>query len=181
MSKSSKSKELEVGDKAPAFTLPTDGGGKVSLSELKGKPVVLYFYPKDDTTGCTKEALDFSAAKAKFDRLGAVVIGCSRDSVASHDKFKTKHKLKLTLAADETGKVTDSYGVWVEKSLYGRKYMGIERATFLIGPDGRIAAIWRKVKVPGHVDSVLKAIQALRESRACHAYPHPVDNRRDIP
>ncbi len=161
MSKSSKSKELEVGDKAPAFTLPTDGGGKVSLSELKGKPVVLYFYPKDDTTGCTKEALDFSAAKAKFDRLGAVVIGCSRDSVASHDKFKTKHKLKLTLAADETGKVTDSYGVWVEKSLYGRKYMGIERATFLIGPDGRIAAIWRKVKVPGHVDSVLKAIQAL--------------------
>lgn len=161
MSKSSKSKELEVGDKAPAFTLPTDGGGKVSLSELKGKPVVLYFYPKDDTTGCTKEALDFSAAKAKFDRLGAVVIGCSRDSVASHDKFKTKHKLKLTLAADETGKVTDSYGVWVEKSLYGRKYMGIERATFLIGPDGRIAAIWRKVKVAGHVDSVLEAIRAL--------------------
>lgn len=157
----SKSTELKVGDKAPSFTLPTDGGGKISLSELKGKPVVLYFYPKDDTTGCTKEALDFSAAKAKFDKLGAVVIGCSRDSVASHDKFKTKHKLKLTLGADETGKVTDSYGVWVEKSLYGRKYMGIERATFLIGPDGRIANIWRKVKVPGHVDSVLEAVQAL--------------------
>lgn len=157
----SKAKTLEVGDKAPALTLPTDGGGKVSLAELKGKPVVLYFYPKDDTTGCTKEALDFSAAKAKFDKLGAVVIGCSRDSVASHEKFKTKHKLKLTLAADETGKVTDSYGVWVEKSLYGRKYMGIDRSTFLIGPDGRIAGVWRKVKVPGHVDSVLEAIRAL--------------------
>lgn len=156
-----KSKTLEIGDKAPAFTLPTDGGGKVSLSELKGKPVVLYFYPKDDTSGCTKEALEFSAAKAKFDKLGAVVIGCSRDTVASHEKFKTKHKLKLTLGADETGKVTDSYGVWGEKSLYGRKYMGIERATFLIGPDGRIAALWRKVKVPGHVEAVLEAVRAL--------------------
>lgn len=156
-----KSKTLEIGDKAPAFTLPTDGGGKVSLSELKGKPVVLYFYPKDDTSGCTKEAIEFSAAKAKFDKLGAVVIGCSRDTVASHEKFKTKHKLKLTLGADETGKVTDSYGVWGEKSLYGRKYMGIERATFLIGPDGRIAALWRKVKVPGHVEAVLEAVRAL--------------------
>lgn len=157
----SKTTDLEIGDKAPAFTLPTDGGGKVSLGELKGKPVVLYFYPKDDTTGCTREALDFSAAKAKFDKLGAVVIGCSRDSAASHDKFKTKHKLKLTLGADESGKVTESYGVWVEKSLYGRKYMGIERATFLIGRDGRIAAVWRKVKVPGHVEAVLKAVQAV--------------------
>lgn len=172
---------IDPGKKAPSFALKDQEGRTHKLSDYAGQPLVLYFYPKDDTTGCTKEALDFSAAKAKFDRLGAVVIGCSRDSVASHDKFKTKHKLKLTLAADETGKVTDSYGVWVEKSLYGRKYMGIERATFLIGPDGRIAAIWRKVKVPGHVDSVLKAIQALRESRACHAYPHPVDNRRDIP
>lgn len=157
----SKTTGLEIGDKAPAFTLPTDGGGKVSLGELKGKPVVLYFYPKDDTTGCTREALDFSAGKAKFDKLGAVVIGCSRDSAASHDKFKTKHKLKLTLGADESGKVTESYGVWVEKSLYGRKYMGIERATFLIGRDGRIAAVWRKVKVPGHVEAVLKAVQAV--------------------
>ncbi len=156
-----KSRIPDIGDKAPAFTLPTDDGGKVSLSELKGKPVVLYFYPKDDTTGCTREALDFSAAKAKFDRLGAAVIGCSRDSVASHAKFKTKHKLKLTLGADETGKVTESYGVWVEKSLYGRRYMGIERATFLIGPDGRIAAAWRKVKVAGHVEAVLEAIRAL--------------------
>lgn len=156
-----KTTELEVGDKAPAFTLPADGGGKVSLAELKGKIVVLYFYPKDDTSGCTKEAIEFSAAKAKFDRLGAVVIGCSRDSVASHDKFKTKHKLKVTLAADETGKVTDSYGVWVEKSLYGRKYMGIERATFLIDGSGKLAGIWRKVKVPGHVEAVLKAAQAV--------------------
>lgn len=157
----SKANDLEVGDKAPAFSMPTDGGGKVSLSALKGKIVVLYFYPKDDTSGCTKEAVDFSAAKAKFDKLGAVVIGCSRDKVASHDKFKDKHKLKVVLAADETGKVTESYGVWVEKSLYGRKYMGIERATFLIDPMGKIAGIWRKVKVPGHVEAVLKAAQAV--------------------
>jgi len=155
------SKALAVGDKAPAFTLPTDGGGKVSLAGLKGQIVVLYFYPKDDTSGCTKEAIEFSAARAKFDRLGAVVIGCSRDSAASHDKFKSKHNLKLTLAADEAGKTTESYGVWVEKSLYGRKYMGIERATFLIDGAGKLAAIWRKVKVPGHVDAVLKAAQAI--------------------
>jgi peroxiredoxin Q/BCP len=154
-------KPLAVGDKAPAFTLPTDGGGKVSLSSLKGQTVVLYFYPKDDTSGCTKEAIEFSAAKAKFDKLGAVVIGCSRDSVASHDKFKGKHKLKVVLAADETGKATESYGVWVEKSLYGRKYMGIERATFLIDGSGKLAAIWHKVKVPGHVEAVLKAAQSI--------------------
>ena len=155
------SRQLAVGDKAPAFTLPTDGGGKISLSALKGQTVVLYFYPKDNTSGCTKEAIEFSAAKAKFDKLGAVVIGCSRDSAASHDKFKDKHKLKLTLAADEAGKVTESYGVWVEKSLYGRKYMGIERATFLIDGAGKLAAIWRKVKVPGHVEAVLKAAQSI--------------------
>ncbi|MFC3677680.1 peroxiredoxin [Ferrovibrio xuzhouensis] len=153
--------QLAVGDKAPAFTLPTDGGGKVSLSSLKGQIVVLYFYPKDDTSGCTKEAIEFSAAKAKFDKLGAVVIGCSRDSVASHDKFKGKHKLKVTLAADETGKATESYGVWGEKSLYGRKYMGIERATFLIDGAGKLAAVWRKVKVAGHVEAVLKAAQSI--------------------
>jgi peroxiredoxin Q/BCP len=152
---------LQVGDRAPAFSLPTDGGGKISLAELKGKPVVLYFYPKDDTSGCTKEAIAFTAAKAKFDKLGAVVIGVSRDSVASHDKFKTKYKLKLALGADESGKVTESYGVWVEKSLYGRTYMGIERATFLIDRVGKIAAIWRKVKVDGHVEAVLKAAQAV--------------------
>ncbi|HEX6957299.1 MAG TPA: peroxiredoxin [Ferrovibrio sp.] len=157
----SETRTLEIGDKAPAFRLPTDGGGKVALSDLKGKIVVLYFYPKDDTSGCTKEAIDFSAAKAKFDKLGAVVIGCSRDSVAAHDKFKTKHKLKVTLAADEAGKTTEAYGVWVEKSLYGRKYMGIERATFLIDRTGKIAGIWRKVKVPGHVEAVLKAAQSV--------------------
>jgi peroxiredoxin Q/BCP len=152
---------LKVGDRAPAFSLPTDGGGKVSLAELKGKTVVLYFYPKDDTSGCTREAIGFSAAKAKFDKLGVVVIGVSRDSAASHDKFKTKHKLKLALGADESGKVTESYGVWVEKSLYGRKYMGIERATFLIDHVGKIAAVWRKVKVDGHVEAVLKAAQGV--------------------
>ncbi|MEK9970666.1 MAG: peroxiredoxin [Ferrovibrio sp.] len=151
----------QVGDKAPAFSLPTDGGGKLSLADLKGKPVVLYFYPKDDTTGCTRESIDLSVAKAEFVNLGVVVIGVSRDSVASHDKFKTKHKLKLALGADESGKVTESYGVWVEKSLYGRKYMGIERATFLIDRVGKIAAVWRKVKVDGHADAVLKAVQAV--------------------
>jgi peroxiredoxin Q/BCP len=151
----------QVGDKAPAFTLPTDGGGKVSLAELKGKPVVLYFYPKDDTSGCTSEAIAFSGLKAKFDKLGAVVIGCSRDSVAAHDKFKTKHKLKVILAADESGQATESYGVWGEKSLYGRTYMGIERATFLIAPSGKVAAVWRKVKVQGHAEAVLAAILAL--------------------
>ncbi|MCW0235724.1 MAG: peroxiredoxin [Ferrovibrio sp.] len=152
---------LQAGDRAPAFSLPTDGGGRISLAELKGKPVVLYFYPKDDTSGCTREAIAFTAAKAKFDKLGAVVIGVSRDSVASHDKFKTKHKLKLALGADESGKVTESYGVWVEKSLYGRTYMGIERATFLIDRVGKIAAIWRKVKVDGHAEAVLKAAQTV--------------------
>ena len=152
---------LNVGDKAPAFSMPTDGGGKISLAELKGKIVVLYFYPKDDTSGCTKEAIDFTAAMAKFDKLGAVVIGCSRDSAKSHDKFKDKHKLKVILAADESGAAAESYGAWVEKSMYGRTYMGIERSTFLIDRTGKIAAIWRKVKVPGHVDSVLKAAQAL--------------------
>jgi len=151
----------QVGDKAPAFTLPTDGGGKVSLGELKGKPVVLYFYPKDDTSGCTSEAIAFSGLKAKFDKAGAVVIGCSRDSVAAHDKFKTKHKLKVILGADESGKTTESYGVWGEKSLYGRKYMGIERATFLIDASGKVAAVWRKVKVAGHAEAVLEAVQAL--------------------
>lgn len=158
---SSKSVDLKPGDKAPAFSLPGDGGSKLSLSQFKGKPVVLYFYPKDDTTGCTKEALDFTAAKAKFDKLGAVVIGCSRDSVAAHDKFKTKHKLSVQLASDEEGKVTEAYGVWVEKSMYGRKYMGIERATFLIDGAGKICQIWHKVKVPGHIAEVLAAVQAL--------------------
>jgi len=154
-------KELKVGDKAPDFSLPGDGGRKLSLKELKGKPAVLYFYPKDDTSGCTKEAIDFTARLKEFEKLGATVIGCSKDSVASHDKFKTKHKLGIALAADETGKVCEAYGVWVEKSMYGRKYMGIERATFLIDGAGKLAAVWRKVKVPGHADEVLKAVKSL--------------------
>lgn len=149
--------DLQPGDAAPAFTMPSDGGAKVSLAKLKGKPVVLYFYPKDDTTGCTREAIDFTGLLPEFAALGAAVIGCSRDSVAAHDKFKKKHDLGVILAADEDGKVTEAYGVWVEKSMYGRKYMGIERATFLIDGKGKIARIWRKVKVADHATAVLAA------------------------
>lgn len=149
------------GDRAPDFTMPTDGGGKVSLAKLKGKPVVLYFYPKDDTSGCTAEACGFRDSLPKFGKIAATVIGVSRDSVASHDKFKKKHGLNFTLASDETGEVTEAYGVWVEKSMYGRKYMGIERATFLIDGKGVIQKIWRKVKVPGHVEEVLAAVKEL--------------------
>ena len=152
---------LKVGDKAPAFSLKTDGGGKVSLLGLKGQNVVLYFYPKDDTSGCTAEACAFRDNLPKIGKLDAVVIGVSRDSAESHDKFKTKHKLNFALGADETGKVTEDYGVWVEKSMYGKKYMGIERATYLIDGKGKIAAIWRKVKVNGHAEDVLKAVKAL--------------------
>ena len=152
---------VTVGKPAPDFTLPTDGGGKVALKSLRGKAVVLYFYPKDDTSGCTAEACGFRDALPKFDKIDATVIGVSRDSVASHDKFKTKYKLPFTLASDDAGKVTERYGVWVEKSMYGRKYMGIERATFLIDDKGVVRQAWRKVKVPGHVDEVLKAVKAL--------------------
>lgn len=151
---------LEIGDKAPDFTLPTDGAGTVRLSDLKGQPVVLYFYPKDDTSGCTAEACQFRDLFPKFGRSDAAVIGISRDSIASHDKFKKKYKLPFTLAADEQGKVTERYGVWVQKSMYGRKYMGIERSTFLIDGKGVIRGIWRKVKVPGHAEEVLSAIKA---------------------
>jgi len=154
-------KPLQVGDKAPAFSMPTDGGGKVSLSSLAGKSVVLYFYPKDDTSGCTKEACDFRDGLPNFRKSDAVVIGVSRDSVASHDKFKKKHDLPFVLASDVDGKTSEAYGTWVEKSMYGRKYMGMERATFLIDGKAVIRGIWRKVKVPGHVDEVLKAVKAL--------------------
>lgn len=154
-------KAPEQGSSAIAFTLETDGGDKVSLKEFGGKPVVLYFYPKDDTSGCTKEALDFSANAAAFKKLGATVIGVSKDSVASHDKFKKKHKLNLILASDPEGKTIESYGSWVEKSMYGRKYMGIDRSTFLIDGKGKIARIWRKVKVPGHVEEVLETLRSL--------------------
>jgi peroxiredoxin Q/BCP len=152
---------LSVGDKAPAFSMRTDGDGKVSLSSLKGKTVVLYFYPKDDTSGCTAEACGFRDDLSAFNKLDAVVIGVSRDSIASHDKFKKKYDLNFQLGSDETGKVTEDYGVWVEKSMYGKKYMGIERATYLIDGKGVIRNVWRKVKVPGHVAEVMKAIKAL--------------------
>ncbi|HML91370.1 thioredoxin-dependent thiol peroxidase [Methyloceanibacter sp.] len=152
---------LDAGDKAPTFTLPTDGGGEISLKDLKGETVVLYFYPKDDTSGCTAEACAFRDALPDFSKVNATVIGVSKDPVKKHDKFKDKYDLTFPLASDEDGKVCDAYGTWVEKSMYGRKYMGIDRSTFLIDGKGVIRAIWRKVKVPGHVDEVLKAAQAL--------------------
>jgi peroxiredoxin Q/BCP len=153
--------DLKAGDVAPAFDMPADGGGRVSLAEFAGKPVVLYFYPKDDTSGCTTEAKGFTEAAADFAAAGVAVVGVSRDSVASHEKFKAKYDLNLTLGSDADGAVTEAYGVWVEKSMYGRKYMGIDRSTFLIGKDGKIARAWRKVKVPGHVAEVLAAAKAL--------------------
>jgi peroxiredoxin Q/BCP len=152
---------LKPGDKAPSFKLATDGGGNISLAGLKGQPLVLYFYPKDDTAGCTKEAVGFSGNLKKFERLGLNVVGVSKDSVASHDRFKTKYKLKLTLASDPEIEAAQAYGVWGEKSLYGRKYMGMERATFLIDAKGVIREIWRKVRVPGHIEAVLDAAKSL--------------------
>lgn len=152
---------VSVGDVAPDFSSPGDGGSTVALSALRGKIVALYFYPKDDTSGCTREAIDFTALSEGFAAAGAVVIGMSKDSVASHDRFKSKHGLGVLLASDADGDVAEHYGVWVQKSMYGRTYMGLERATFLIGRDGRIAQIWRKVKVPGHAEAVLAAARAL--------------------
>jgi thioredoxin-dependent peroxiredoxin len=149
------------GDKAPDFELPTDSAGKLELSSLKGKPVVLYFYPKDDTSGCTTEAKDFTKLAPEFHKAGAEVIGISPDSVESHRKFRKKHGLEVQLAADTDKAVATAYGVWVEKSMYGRKYMGVERSTFLIDKKGRIARSWRKVKVPGHAAEVLAAAKAL--------------------
>ncbi|WP_163272031.1 peroxiredoxin [Chelativorans alearense] len=153
--------DLDKESEAPDFELPRDGGGSLRLSELRGKPVVLYFYPKDDTSGCTAQAIDFTARKAEFDALGVAIVGMSPDSQKSHDKFKAKHGLAIDLVSDPEKKVLEAYGVWVEKSMYGRKYMGVERTTFLIAPDGRVAQVWRKVKVPGHVDAVLEAAKAL--------------------
>ncbi|MFZ3581934.1 thioredoxin-dependent thiol peroxidase [Loktanella sp. DJP18] len=150
----------QEGDTAPAFSLPRDGGALVSLSDFAGRHVVLYFYPKDDTPGCTTEALDFTAAMDAFAAAGAVVLGISKDSVTKHDKFVAKRGLGIPLLSDEQGDVCERYGVWGEKQMYGKSYMGIERMTFLIGPDGRIARVWRKVKVPGHVDAVLDAVRA---------------------
>lgn len=152
---------VEEGKKAPDFTAATDGGEKLKLSELRGKAVILYFYPKDDTPGCTKEACGFRDSLPDFGKAKAMVIGISKDSVARHDKFKTKYELNFPLVSDEDGKICEKYGTWIEKSLYGRKYMGIDRATFLIDASGTVRRIWRKVKVPGHVEEVLGAAKAL--------------------
>ena len=151
---------LQIGDAAPDFDLPTDQGN-ASLAALKGRNVVLYFYPKDDTSGCTAEAQAFTAAAADFEAAGATIIGVSKDSVAKHGKFRAKYDLSPVLASDENGDVVERYGAWVEKSMYGRKYMGIDRSTFLIDGDGVIRHVWRKVKVPGHAAEVLKAARAL--------------------
>ncbi len=147
------------GKTAPDFALPRDGGGEIILSALRPSKVVLYFYPKDDTSGCTKEALSFTEAKDAFARAGAVIVGVSKDPVAKHDKFVAKYDLSVILASDADSDVCERYGTWVEKSMYGKKYMGIDRATFLIGLDGTVLREWRKVKVPGHVASVLEATQ----------------------
>jgi peroxiredoxin Q/BCP len=155
-------KELKIGDKAPDFTLPTDGGGEITLSKLRGAPVVVYFYPRDDTPGCTKEACGFNDMLPDFRKLKAEIIGISKDGPASHDKFKKKYGLKFRLAADADTKVMQSFGAWVEKSMYGRKYMGADRSTFLIDAAGVIRGLWRKVKVPGHVDEVLAAAKGLK-------------------
>ncbi len=152
---------LNVGDLAPDFTLPTDGGGTFTLSAQRGKKVVLYFYPKDDTSGCTSEACGFRDQLPDFSGLDAVIVGLSKDSVASHDKFKAKYDLPFTLVSDKDQGVTELYESWVEKSMYGKKYMGIDRSTFLIDEAGVLRGIWRKVKVTGHVAAVLKAVQAL--------------------
>jgi peroxiredoxin Q/BCP len=154
-------KELAPGDKAPSFRVPTDGDGEISSASLKGKPYVLYFYPKDDTAGCTKEAVNFSEAKRKFAAAGVEIVGISKDSPETHAKFRKKYTLKITLGSDSELKIANAYGVWVEKSLYGRRYMGMDRATFLVDAKGVIQQIWRKVKVPGHVEAVLSAAKAL--------------------
>jgi thioredoxin-dependent peroxiredoxin len=154
-------KGLAPGERAPAFKLKTDDRGEISTASLKGAPFILYFYPKDDTSGCTKEAIAFSEAKRKFDAADVAVIGVSRDDLISHQKFRTKHKLKISLASDPEVETATAYGVWVEKSMYGRRFMGMERATFLVDAKGIIRQIWRNVKVPGHVEAVLAAVKEL--------------------
>ena len=152
---------IEKGQTAPDFTLPRDGGGTVTLSELQGAPIVLYFYPKDDTSGCTREAQDFTEAANAFKAAGCTVLGVSKDTVAKHDKFREKHDLGITLLSDAEGNVCETYGTWVEKSMYGRKFMGIERTTFLIDAKGTVQHDWNKVKVAGHVSEVLAAAKAI--------------------
>lgn len=152
---------LDVGDKAPDFELPTDGNGSVKLSDLAGKPVVIYFYPKDMTPGCTTESCEFRDAEPDFSAVDAQIIGISKDSATRHDKFKAKHDLNFILASDENGTTCEDYGVWKEKSMYGKKFMGIERTTFVIDGAGVIRNAWHKVKVKGHVAEVLEAVRAL--------------------
>jgi len=151
---------LTVGQPAPAFTLPRDGGGEVSLSDFSGQKVVVYFYPKDDTPGCTKEAISFTETAEEFAALGVTVLGISKDTVAKHENFRDKHALSVILLSDAESHTCEKFGVWVEKNMYGKTYMGIERATFLIDENGNVAHSWRKVKVPGHVAEVLQTIRA---------------------
>ena len=150
---------LTAGDMAPDFTLPGDGGTDISLSDYRGQYVVLYFYPRDDTPGCTTEAKDFTAVSDELDKLNTVVIGMSKDTPAKHDKFIAKHDLGVRLASDEEGTTLEAYGVWVEKKNYGKTYMGINRSTILIGPDGKVLQVWPKVRVKGHVDDVVDAVR----------------------
>ncbi len=153
--------ELKIGDKAPDFTLPADGGGQIALNDYTGKNLVIYFYPKDNTPGCTTEALDFTAHTPKFDAANTAILGVSKDSVKKHDNFIAKHDLKVRLISDQDSDMIERYGVWVQKKLYGREYMGIERATFLIDKNGKIVQIWRKVRVKGHAEQVLEQAQSL--------------------
>jgi peroxiredoxin Q/BCP len=153
--------ELKVGQKAPAFTLPRDGGGSVSLAQFKGRKLVIYFYPRADTPGCTRESIDFSQLRAKFDQAGTDILGVSADPVKAQDAFKKKHALTIGLLSDETHQMLEAYGAWGKKSMYGKSFTGVLRSTFLLGPDGRIAQIWPKVKVEGHAAEVLEAAKAL--------------------
>lgn len=152
---------MVIGDKAPDFKLPQDGGDSVKLADFRGRALVLYFYPQDDTQTCTQEAIEFSRMRPEFDKAGAAILGVSPDSVGKHDKFKAKHKLTIGLGADQERSAIDAYGVWAEKTMFGRKYMGVVRSTFLIAPDGTIARIWRKVRLRGHVEEVLAAVRSL--------------------
>ena len=153
---------ISIGDNAPQFTLSTNGGGQFSLADAAGKYLILYFYPKDDTPSCTKEAIGFSEESAALDAQNAMVVGVSRDTVEKHDKFVSNYGLRIPLISDEEGSLCEAFGTWVEKSMYGKTYMGIERATFLISPDGKVLHMWRKVKVPGHVEEVLAQLQSLK-------------------
>ena len=157
--------EVQIGDQAPDFTLPTDGNGEITLSAFRGQKVILYFYPKDDTPGCTAESCAFRDALPAFESLGTQIIGISKCSVKKHNAFKEKYDLNFPLASDENADTCERYGTWIEKSMYGRKYMGVERSTFLIDAKGRISDIWRKVKVPGHAEKVLDAVKALANNK----------------